>query len=151
MESYEAGDASHYIFTEVTPRQNDLICSWTKSWLELGSLFVKLFDTSKIYSTDNVDDVLGMLLNKLFDTSQSIGLRLIWAAGISQLSRWSRQTIVAYIDYLSGVDIVCVRTHCIIAQTLARMVIEYEGRGHACYAITSLVRHRSKYAQSNAS
>ena len=99
-----------------------------------------------------VDDVLGMLLNKLFDTSQSIGLRLIWAAGISQLSRWSRQTIVAYIDYLSGVDIVCVRTHCIIAQqTLARMVIEYEGRGDACYAITSLVRHRSKYAQSNAS
>ena len=36
MESYEAGDASHYIFTEVSPRQNDLICSWTKSWLGLG-------------------------------------------------------------------------------------------------------------------
>ena len=89
-------------------------------------------------------------MNKLFDTSQSIGLRLIWAAGISQLSRWS-QKIVTFIDYLSGVDIVCVRTHCIIAQTLARMVIEYEGRGDACYAITSLVRHRSKYAQSNAS
>ena len=57
-----------------------------------------------------VDDVLGMLLNKLFDTSQNIGLRLIWAAGISQLSRWS-QKIVAFIDYLSGVDIV--GTHCI--------------------------------------
>ena len=110
MESYEAGDVSHYIFTEVTPRQHDSICSWTKSWLELGSLFVKLFDTSKIYSTDNVDDVVGMLLNKLFDTSQNIGLRLIWAAGISQLSRWS-QKIVAFIDYLSGVDIV--GTHCI--------------------------------------
>ena len=67
MESYEAGDVSHYIFTEVSPRQNDSICSWTKSWMELGS--------SKIYSTDNVDDVLGMLLNKLIDTSQSIGLR----------------------------------------------------------------------------
>ena len=100
MESYEAGGASQYIFTEVSPRQNDLICSWTKSWLELGSLFVKLFDTSKIYSTDNVDDVVGMLLKKLFDTSQNIGLRLIWAAGISQLSRWS-QPIMAFIDYLS--------------------------------------------------
>ena len=75
IESYEAGDFSHYIFTEVTPRQNDSICSWTKGWLELGSLFVKLFDTSKIYSTDNVDDVVGILLNKLFDTSQNIGLR----------------------------------------------------------------------------
>ena len=58
-----------------------------------------------------VNDVLGMLLNKLFDTSQSIGFRLIWAAGISQLSRWSRQTIVAFIDYLSGVDIVFVQLH----------------------------------------
>ena len=56
-----------------------------------------------------VNDVLGMLLNKLFDMSQNIGLRLIWAAGISQLSRWS-QKIVTVIDYLSGVDIVCVHT-----------------------------------------
>ena len=56
MESYEAGDASQYIFTEVSPRQNDLICSWTKSqklagtWL--GTLSDKLFETSKIYSMD---------------------------------------------------------------------------------------------------
>ena len=109
MESYEAGDASQYIFTEVSPRQNDLICSWTKSqklagtWL--GTLSNKLFDTSKIYSTD----MSMMLFNKLIDTSQNIGLRLIWAAGISQLSRWS-QPIVAFIDYLSRVDIVCAHT-----------------------------------------
>ena len=97
MESYEEGDDSHYMFTEVSPRQNDLICSWTKrdggTWL--GTLSNKLFDTSKIYSTD----MSMMLFNKLIDTSQNIGLRLIWGAGISQLSRWS-QTIVAFIDYL---------------------------------------------------